>query len=61
MAIDVLELLSLVILLELGSLTFFENPDVRTFSFVTCVQINKNCVFTGLVNIHSQKEIVLRN
>ena len=54
MAIDVLELLSLVILLELGSLTYFKNPD---FPFLLSPVSNKNCVFTGLINILSQKEI----
>ena len=52
MAIDVLELLSLVILVELGSLTYFKNPD---FPFlVTCVQIKIVCLQGVLL---SQKEI----
>jgi hypothetical protein len=44
MAMDVLELLSLVILQELGSLTYFKNPDLPFRSFVTYVQIKIVCL-----------------
>ena len=54
MAMDVLELLSLVILQELGSLTYFKNPDLPFLLAPIYVQI-KIIVVVKLCVINSKE------